>query len=280
MNNDFDWLLNQAKDKKTIRLLNQIKKDYILIRKTKNVIKDGSIIKLRLGKYLIFLKRNVAPSSIDIYKEIFKNNKHTIPKSFNGKNDFLILDIGANEGFYTLKMKGRNLSTKIIAIEPNPIAFKLLTKNIIKNNLKDVILINKAVTSKNGLINFQIVKEITPICSLKITKRIWLDKSRIRTIKVNSITLEHLINQFSIKTIDILKLDAEGCEFDILSKSKPLLNRIKKIVVEYHSNAIKSKLINLLTKSRFKLIYHDKESKTCGDLYFINQSAENRSHKL
>src|SRR5207302_3010451 len=56
----------------------------------------------------------------------------------------------------------------------------------------------------------------------------WADFRPIRTL-----TLEDLMQEHGLDHIDILKLDCEGSEFSILSKT-PSLDRIGLIVGEYH----------------------------------------------
>lgn len=61
-----------------------------------------------------------------------------------------ILDCGANIGLATLYFKMLYPQSNIIAFEPSPNCFTLLTKNITANKLAGVTAINKAVSNKKG----------------------------------------------------------------------------------------------------------------------------------
>ena len=72
------------------------------------------------------------------------------PKKFkrilnNVSSSDILLDIGANVGFYSMLMA--KTSAKTISYEPNPFAFKELEK--VRLTHKNLTIINKAVSDKN-----------------------------------------------------------------------------------------------------------------------------------
>ena len=99
-------------------------------------------------------------------------------------------------------------------------------------------------------------------------QRPWLKKEMIEKIKVDCITLSELFENYKIEKVDILKIDVEGMELEILKSGKNLLNKICKIVVEWHSKEIKARIKKFLKEKGFKLVFE--EEKECGDLYFVN----------
>ena len=69
----------------------------------------------------------------------------------------VVVDVGANIGYYTLLLA--KICKKVYAFEPDFECFEILKKNIKENKLKNVILINKAVSSKKGEENFIVDKD-------------------------------------------------------------------------------------------------------------------------
>ena len=66
------------------------------------------------------------------------------------KRGDVVLDIGANIGYYTLILaKCVGKEGKVFAFEPEPNNFSLLKKNIQINGYKNVVLVQKAVSNKN-----------------------------------------------------------------------------------------------------------------------------------
>ncbi|MDP2750833.1 MAG: FkbM family methyltransferase [Nanoarchaeota archaeon] len=268
---NFNWLKNQAKNAKSKHVIEQTEKDHNIVFKKGEVIKGKELSEVILGKYKIWLRRNSSPSSIEIYYEIFKDKDHTTVRGFSGKGNKVVIDTGANEGFYTLKIKEDNPNCKVIAIEANPAAFLILKKNVKSNKLRDVILVNKALGKNNENICFEYVDEITAIGSksLRNQKRPWLNERRIKQKLVKSIDLPHLCKSHQIKEVDILKIDVEGMEMEILKNSKSVLGNVKKIVVEWHSKKLRDDIKHFLKSQGFKLILEEKRN--FGNLYFIKK---------
>jgi len=269
---DFKWLKRIAKDKRSKKRISKIEEWHKLAFEKGKFVRSKQLFSVDLGKCKIWFRKSSAYASIDIYTEIFKENDHFLIPEFSGKNAKLIVDLGANEGYYTLKLKQNNPKCKVIAVEPNPLAFEVLEKNAKSNKLSDVILVNKAICSKNGEMALEIVEQVSAIGGkdLGIMNRPWLKKEMIKKVKAECITLTKLFNEYNIEKADILKIDVEGMELEILKSSKILLNKIHKIVVEWHSKKIRDELKRFLKRNGFKLVFE--EERECGDLYFINKN--------
>ena len=62
------------------------------------------------------------------------------------KSGDIIVDVGANIGYYTVLFADKvGKKGKIIAIEPDPINFEILQKNIKENKLFNVVAVQAAV---------------------------------------------------------------------------------------------------------------------------------------
>lgn len=251
----FSWLYKNSKNKRTKNILKELK--------------NGSKVKLKepvsIGKNKIWLNENNQLRSLKTFSEIFKERDHTRLSGFLTKKDKIIVDLGANEGFYTLMAKAKSPKARIISVEPNPYAFKLLKKNVKSNKLKGVSIINKAVSSKKGKIDFEVVKGRTAIGATKVYKK--YRKLGLEKIKVDTISLDQLLKNYKLERIDVLKIDVEGSEVEILKSSKNSFNKIKKIVVEYHgAQKTKSPVLKLLSENGFKKLM-DHDEKFYGEFY-------------
>jgi len=263
---DFDALMKLAKDKKTKEALEVIQEDYCSVREKKNVIKGEDILKLKLFGYTFHMPRRCANSSIDILSEIFLEDHHQKMAGFRGEESSVVVDVGANEGYYAMKMKQNNPDLKIFTFEPNPMAFKMLEMNIRKNHLKDVEISDVALSDMDEDESFQLVDEITAIGGFRIFGyRPWLDTNRIREIMVRSAKMDSVLSDAG--KIDILKIDVEGAEYRVLKGAEEIMPNIERIVVEYHGDEMKEKVKKYLEKWEFELIYEDERE--CGDYYFV-----------
>ena len=138
----------------------------------------------------------------------------------------IVLDIGANIGFYTLilsKLVGKK--GKVYAFEADPSNFKLLKKNIEVNNCENVILINKAVSNKKEDVNFYIKDSNTGGNSM-------FKGVGVEELKVKAINLDEYFSD-NIK-IDFIKMDIEGAEGRAVIGMKKLLEKNNiKLITEY-----------------------------------------------
>ncbi len=280
---DFGWALKQTNDKKTVEYINNLKKELkrknYLIRmqngtaRVKNdiiLVSPGQKFPAKLRKWNLWFNKENEIGSLDTFLELFKDRAHQQLPGFPSKNDRIIIDLGGNEGYFTLAALEKAPKAKIIAVEANPVAFKILKKNMQANKLK-VKLVNSVVSEVKGRVNFEIVKGVTAIGGLRVQgKRSWLAQEYVKKVKLNSTTLEEICKRFKIKKIDLLKIDIEGGEFRVLKSSKKLLKNIKKIVVEVHSPKLRSQVKNLLRSNGFTIALEEKRS--MGDIYFIKKT--------
>lgn len=130
----------------------------------------------------------------------------------------VFIDIGSNIGVYALSLCKK--AKQIYALEPENKNYKVLCKNVVHNELKNITPLKLAVFSKNNhTVNLNISNNDSGWHSLLIDYS--QKKQRVKTI-----TLDKLIKQYRLKDIGLIKIDVEGAEYDILKGS---VNTLKKI---------------------------------------------------
>ncbi len=271
---NLDWIKSKAINKESLDLLSKVEE--VLAKQEKGGLSDShEIFTIELKESTLSLRECESVRSLKVYTEIFKENLHTLIEGFSGANVSTIVDLGANAGYYTMKVKLNNPNVRVVAVEPNPEVFELLTQNIKQNNIINVELVNKAVGKKGqGEIDFKTVDQASVLGgkylgTLNKSKFPWLKESMIKNFKVSCISLEELLVEKNIEKIDILKLDVQDMEFEILEDSISILNRVDRIVVEPHQESGKQVVIKLLNEQGFELVYQ--ESRDFGDLYFVRK---------
>ena len=119
------------------------------------------------------------------------------------------MDIGANMGLHSIVLS--NLSYSVKAYEPDPVHFSLLTRNLQLNNASSTVHPQMvAVSSENKKAEFTRVLGNTTGSHLSTAKQGAYGK--LEKFEVDVISIEpHLAG------VDLVKLDAEGEEYNIVS---------------------------------------------------------------
>jgi FkbM family methyltransferase len=164
-----------------------------------------------------------------IYNEIFTNKEY----EFKSVSDSpFILDCGSHIGLSIIYFVLKYPNAKIIGFEPNLVNFEILKKNIKKNKLKNVKIINSAVNDYNGKAKLYSYKyEGTPwTWGDGINYDQWGDAEEETESVVDVVKL----SEYVVNKVDLIKIDIEGSEQKVLSEIKDKLNLVEEILLEYH----------------------------------------------
>jgi FkbM family methyltransferase len=180
------------------------------------------------------------------------------------KKNSVIVDIGANIGTYAL-YAARSGARKVFAIEPNHSAFHVVERNVEDNNFQDVIVpLNLAISNADHQ-QVHIPKKPSPyntIQSPDATSEAMRKGDEFDLVE--TITLKTLCQQHQIETIDLLKIDCEGSEFQIIPTiSTDLFKKIRAIRMEYQGDNIQS-LLNYICSHNFVIIKHRVDDPNAG----------------
>jgi len=181
------------------------------------------VYKLRNG-----LKIIVRPA--DIVEARVVDNTYLGEYSYSGfeiQPQDTVIDIGAHIGSFTLLAASKASNGKVLAFEPASYNFSKLEKNVRLNNFSNVEIFKMGVFKKNGFVNLDI--------SQPSSAHFTIFNGGEEFERVKTITLAEIFTKFKIRHCNLLKIDAEGAEFEILTTaSVSVLKLIDKIVFEFH----------------------------------------------
>lgn len=184
------------------------------------------IVKDIYGDIRFKVRRN-SPSDKIVIDEIFKQNVYHLRDDMFAEGD-IILDIGANIGTFTIdvlrRAKNNGVSVTVYAIEPEPHNLRLLERNVEQNShlLEDskVVVVPKAIGGHEG----------------KVLISNGHGGSRIANqgSEADLITLDQLVDLYSINSIAFMKLDTEGSEVPtILKASDRVIDMTLRTAIEF-----------------------------------------------
>jgi FkbM family methyltransferase len=179
------------------------------------------------------------------------------------KRGDIIVDIGANIGYYTLmfaKLVGEQ--GKVFAFEPDPKNFSLLKKNIEINGYKNVVLEQKAVSDITGRSKLYVYYDHPGVHHLHD-----IGDGR-RSIEITTVRLDDYFANYE-HNIDFVKMDMEGSEWAAM-QGMPLIlrkNMNLRIVTEFNPMMLKAlhvdpeQYLKLLLAYNFKLYLIDEKQR-------------------
>ena len=175
------------------------------------------------------------PTSPQLIHEIFTDNYKIFSRGLQFQPDDIILDIGANEGMFSIMMAKLFPFTRIIALEPVQKTFFTMIKNIGLNNITNIHPYNLGVggrSNKSEIIYCD--KVYSGGSSMVVTPN--FEAQDIVNIEVVAFDDIFDIRKFpEINRVKLLKMDIEGAEYETLYNST-CLPRIDNMVAEFHIN--------------------------------------------
>lgn len=113
-----------------------------------------------------------------------------------------------------------------MAIEASSENIVLCKRNFQHNHIDDYILAEKAITGQNGVVTFDVSGNFD---GFKV------NDNANNGIQVESQKLSTFCEYHNIETIDLLKMDIEGSEFDIFEEDGEFIkNNVSILFMEYH----------------------------------------------
>ncbi|MDD3976365.1 MAG: FkbM family methyltransferase [Candidatus ainarchaeum sp.] len=207
---------------------------------------DDKVIRLTKKEKELILRKSILGKCILNFEKVFKyskDNKINLTKkyfeiNFSGKTittDFeqvkeiddailkyniyyklksgdIVFDLGGYHGVYSLWASTLvGPLGKVYCFEPDPINFEILKENIEKNNITNIILINKAISNKNQTQRFFIRGH-----GSRIVDEAFKTNTKGALCTIPSIPLSQFIKEKNITKIDFIKADIEGAEIEFV----------------------------------------------------------------
>lgn len=185
--------------------------------------RGGSVteIRLRNGSVIQALpEAQLWPHFSDIWYHLSYTKHCPIPQGAT------VIDIGANVGVFALF--AARFASRVLALEPASSNFSLLLKNVA--HAENVVPLHCACAAQDGQGMLNLSDD--PVSYSLMTKSSTGAQECVELISLESLFLKHKIDR-----CDFLKLDCEGAEFGIILETAPsVLNRVQRIVMEYHDH--------------------------------------------
>lgn len=190
----------------------------------------------------------------EVLREIFV--KRAYADYFPFYQPVTIVDVGAHYGYFSLFANANTTSgTEIIAVEPAAENVRILKQNMQLNDLQNVRVVEGALSGEEGEIELYTAKSDNYSLFDSEANKLSSNKA----VRVEAVTLAHIMQRHDIQSIDFLKMDCEGAEYPVLMEAPTsVLDRIQTISLEFHDVQSEDynsfKLLRFLKASGFSIV--------------------------
>jgi len=164
------------------------------------------------------------------------------------ETDFTFIDIGANQGLYTLIAARNPRCQDVIAFEPVADSYEYLQDNLRINRAGNKVrTVNAAVSDVTGNTEIAVKPGHSGAASLRSTKAAWF--TRTETIK--TVNAEQLQTTLAGTTNCIIKIDVEGHELTVIREllNAGVLSRSAAVYYEIDEDWVNTEQIQQLLMS-------------------------------
>lgn len=170
-----------------------------------------------------------------VFKEVFLTDFYSIARLVRAlPRGAVVVDVGANAGFFSLLLLSRRPDARIHAFEPIAGNHDLFARNIALNaSLAGSVTLRHAAVTGAPAESVELFTE--PDGATSVTASVFPDfaAENRRSVRVPAVSLTEILRQ--LETVDLLKLDCEGSEYPILYGTPPeRLRTVRAIAMEAH----------------------------------------------
>lgn len=174
----------------------------------------------------------LTPTAIQLIIEIFSDNYKILAGKLEFEQDDIVLDIGANEGMFSIFMAKLFPQVKVYAFEPVPRTYYQLIDNIKLNKCDNITPFNLGAGKKGQTTELLIVSKeysggSSAVCDF--------DPENHEQVVVDLVSLDEVFTMLKIPQCRLLKVDIEGSEYEVFYSSS-VLPRVDYLVMESHWN--------------------------------------------
>jgi FkbM family methyltransferase len=154
-----------------------------------------------------------------------------------GSETLTVIDIGANVGNYSIRVKELAKTAKVYAFEPHPETHERLKANA---SAFDFIPVRKGCGDKSETLKFYDYQEGSGSEHASLLKGVIEDihHAKSKEFEIEVIRLDDFIEQEKIDKIDLLKIDTEGYEYSVLIGCEKAIAKGKIEVIHFEFNSM------------------------------------------
>lgn len=160
--------------------------------------------------------------------EVLEERTYEQDPAFAPRPGWTVLDVGGHQGLFTVHA-GRRVgpSGRVITLEPFPDNAARLRRNVARNGLSNVRVVQAAAADQEGDAELHLTSFVSGGQSL-----VFSGDAYDGAIKVPLKTVDGVLREFHIDRVDLVKIDVEGAGLLVLEGAAALLAGKPRLVME------------------------------------------------
>ena len=150
------------------------------------------------------------------------------------------VDLGANEGYFSVVI-GRHAGplSRILSIEPQNRLIPVIEKNLQLNGIDCAVILNAAITDDATQVTIHLAADTNTGASGSHK----MAKYSLPSQTAEGMTLAQALDKAGLATVDLMKVDIEGGEYEALMGSQEVFRdrRVRAIALELHPSILASR---------------------------------------
>jgi FkbM family methyltransferase len=143
-----------------------------------------------------------------------------------------VIDLGANVGLFSLYMLKKRNCKRIYAVEPTKKAFSQLSESL--HDEPNSSIHKLAIHNFEGKSKIKSVEDNSTISGF-IDDVHPYTQHNMKEEEVDVVTLSRFMNDHNLDRVDLIKIDIEGCEYDVIDSLSDFdLLKSDRYLIEYH----------------------------------------------
>ena len=157
------------------------------------------------------------------FKEVFLDEDYKVSQEVPPN---VVVDLGSNVGASLIYFRLRYPQARLIGVEADPVTFARLRCNV--SQFRGIEVVNAAVARESGITSF-----------LRYPGSSWANSliplwgPTEATVSVKATSLDDLFDNYNLMSVDLLKIDIEGAEWQVLPSFRQL-DKVRTIIGEVH----------------------------------------------
>jgi FkbM family methyltransferase len=149
----------------------------------------------------------------------------------------VFLDIGANEGVFSIV--AAKTASRVIAVEPQSRLIPVIQENLRLNGIENVTIIRAAISDQLGTGTLHLSSDMNNGSTALSRNTRYPGMTETTPL----MPLTELFDQLSLETVDFMKMDIEGYEYEAILGSPEIFQkqRIRAFCVEFHLDHLEAR---------------------------------------